>query len=83
MYTNKAAAKTETFGVGNKTFLLNGKPFIIKAAEVHYPRICWGKYVPADGRETLGMSVEVNHRFIDGYHLGQFYQKLQRAINTL
>ena len=35
----EAAAKTETFGVGNKTFLLNGKPFIIKAAEVHYPRI--------------------------------------------
>lgn len=29
----------ETFEVGNKTFLLNGKPFIIKAAEVHYPRI--------------------------------------------
>lgn len=28
-----------TFEVGNKTFLLNGKPFIIKAAEVHYPRI--------------------------------------------
>ena len=27
----EAAAKTETFGVGNKTFLLNGKPFIIKA----------------------------------------------------
>ena len=35
----EAAAKTETFGVGNKTFLLNGKPFIVKAAEVHYPRI--------------------------------------------
>lgn len=35
----EAVAKTETFGVGNKTFLLNGKPFIIKAAEVHYPRI--------------------------------------------
>lgn len=35
----EATAKTETFGVGNKTFLLNGKPFIIKAAEVHYPRI--------------------------------------------
>lgn len=28
-----------TFAVGDKTFLLNGKPFIIKAAEVHYPRI--------------------------------------------
>ncbi len=27
------------FTVGNKTFLLNGEPFIVKAAEVHYPRI--------------------------------------------
>ena len=28
-----------TFTTGDKTFLLNGKPFIVKAAEVHYPRI--------------------------------------------
>ena len=28
-----------TFTTGNKTFLLNGQPFIVKAAEVHYPRI--------------------------------------------
>lgn len=36
-----AGAKTTagTFCVGNKTFLLNGKPFVIKAAELHYPRI--------------------------------------------
>ena len=48
------------------------------------PRIAWGKYVAdAAGRETLGMSVEVNHRFIDGYHLGQFYQKLQQSIDAL
>ncbi len=33
------AGKGETFTVGEKTFLLNGKPFVIKAAEVHYPRI--------------------------------------------
>lgn len=33
------AAKSGTFTVGNKTFLLNGKPFVIKAAELHYPRI--------------------------------------------
>jgi beta-galactosidase len=25
--------------VGDKTFLLNGKPFVVKAAELHYPRI--------------------------------------------
>lgn len=48
------------------------------------PRIAWGKYTAdASGRETLGMSVEVNHRFIDGYHLGQFYQKLQQSIDAL
>ncbi len=29
----------ETFEVGNKTFLLNGEPFVVKAAEIHYPRI--------------------------------------------
>ncbi len=29
----------ETFEIGNKTFLLNGKPFVVKAAEMHYPRI--------------------------------------------
>ena len=33
------AAKPGTFTAGEGTFLLNGKPFIVKAAEVHYPRI--------------------------------------------
>ena len=28
-----------TFEAGEGTFLLNGKPFIVKAAEIHYPRI--------------------------------------------
>ena len=35
----QAANKPGTFTTGNKTFLLNGEPFIVKAAEVHYPRI--------------------------------------------
>ena len=34
-----AANKGGTFTTGDKTFLLNGQPFIVKAAEVHYPRI--------------------------------------------
>ena len=34
-----AAKKPGTFTVGDKTFLLNGQPFVVKAAEVHYPRI--------------------------------------------
>lgn len=34
-----AGSKPGKFEVGKNTFLLNGQPFIIKAAEVHYPRI--------------------------------------------
>ena len=29
----------QTFEVGKKTFLLDGQPFVVKAAEMHYPRI--------------------------------------------
>src|SRR5574344_1406667 len=31
--------KSGSFTVGKNTFLLDGKPFVVKAAEVHYPRI--------------------------------------------
>lgn len=31
--------KPQTFEVGKQTFLLDGKPFVIKAAEMHYTRI--------------------------------------------
>ncbi len=31
--------KPGTFTTGDKTFLLDGQPFVVKAAEVHYPRI--------------------------------------------
>ncbi|MBQ7572532.1 MAG: beta-galactosidase [Bacteroidaceae bacterium] len=34
-----AATKSHSFSIGDKTFLLDGKPFVVKAAEVHYPRI--------------------------------------------
>ena len=37
--TAASKGKPGTFTVGKGTFLLNGEPFIVKAAEVHYPRI--------------------------------------------
>ena len=37
------------------------------------PRVAWGKFVDdGSGRKELGMSLEVNHRFIDGCHISQF-----------
>jgi len=35
----EAANKGGTFVAGRGTFMLNGKPFVVKAAELHYPRI--------------------------------------------
>ena len=37
--SHASATTTNTFSIGDKTFLLGGKPFIVKAAEIHYPRI--------------------------------------------
>lgn len=34
-----SATQKRMFEVGDKTFLLDGKPFVVKAAELHYPRI--------------------------------------------
>ena len=47
------------------------------------PRISWGRYTRTDGRMTLGMSVEVNHRLIDGVHIGRFAQTLEGLIDAL
>ena len=47
------------------------------------PRLAWGKYVLREGRLELGYSVEVNHRFIDGLHIGRFGERLQALIEAL
>ena len=47
------------------------------------PRICWGKYAWERDRLCLGISVEVNHRLIDGVHIGRFAEVLTRRIQEL
>ena len=47
------------------------------------PRLAWGKYTERDGRKVLGMSMELNHRFTDGVHVGMFSEKLTELINKL
>jgi beta-galactosidase len=39
MGCGKSGGEKGTFEAGDKTFLLNGKPFLVKAAEIHYSRI--------------------------------------------
>ena len=47
------------------------------------PSITWGRYTEENGRKILGISIEVNHRFIDGLHLGLFVQSLTDEIDSL
>lgn len=47
------------------------------------PRIAWGRYTEENGRLKLGMSLELNHRLIDGVHIGQFAAALEDEIAKL
>ncbi len=47
------------------------------------PRITWGKYEEENGRLVLGMSLEVNHRLIDGVHIGEFYRNFRNVLENL
>ena len=47
------------------------------------PHIAWGKYEDMDGRKILHISLEINHRFIDGIHIGKFHQVLSELIDEL
>lgn len=44
------------------------------------PRISWGRYRSENGRKTLTLALEVNHRFIDGIHLGMFAERLEELL---
>ena len=52
-------------------------------AESNIPRIAWGKYTENRGRLELTMSMEVNHRFIDGLHIEKFASRLETLIAEL
>lgn len=48
------------------------------------PRLSWGKYVTdANGRDSLNMTISVNHRLIDGVHVGRFYEALTARLEAL
>lgn len=47
------------------------------------PRICWGKYFETAEGYKIDVSIQVNHAFQDGYHLGLFYEGLERNISNL
>ena len=53
------------------------------AKDESIPHIAWGRYVREGDRVTLGLSIEVNHRLLDGLHIGRFAEVLTRRIEAL
>ena len=45
------------------------------------PLFDWGKYYEKDGRIVIPISVQAHHSFVDGIHIGQFVDELQRYFN--
>ena len=47
------------------------------------PRVSWGRWEERDGRTTLSLSLELNHRLLDGFHVGQLYAALNARLAEL
>lgn len=47
------------------------------------PRAAWGRYEEQNGRLRLSLAIDVNHRMVDGLHVGRFYEALNRRIAAL
>ena len=51
-------------------------------SEDSIPRFTWGRFMDdGRGREVLTMTLEANHRLVDGWHVGQFAKEMD-AINV-
>lgn len=47
------------------------------------PRVIWGKYANEGDRKILHIALELNHRYVDGLHVGRFHQELTALIEAL
>ena len=45
------------------------------------PLFDWGKYYEKDGKVLIPISVQAHHSFVDGLHIGQFVEQLQKFLN--
>jgi chloramphenicol O-acetyltransferase type A len=46
------------------------------------PRLAWGKYFYQDEKVLLPFSVQAHHSFVDGIHMGKYFDVLQKYLNS-
>ena len=47
------------------------------------PRVSWGKFYPSGEKVLIPFNIQVNHMFVDGIHVGRFFEFLHEEIRTL
>jgi chloramphenicol O-acetyltransferase type A len=47
------------------------------------PRFSWGKYFTDDDRIKMPLSVQGHHALMDGFHVGRYFQQVQKYLDTL
>lgn len=87
-----AAEQKEYFtgSLGNDVFQCSPMPWVTYTHISHTnlgkkenatPLFDWGKYYEKDGKILIPISVQAHHSFVDGLHIGQFVEQLQRFLN--
>lgn len=46
-----------------------------------FPVLNYGKYENIDGRYLMPVSITISHAAMDGYHIGRFFEELQKNLN--
>lgn len=49
---------------------------------VFAPYIIIGKFIQADSKLLLPITFQISHSVADGFHIGRFYQELQKLVET-
>ena len=47
------------------------------------PQLAFGKVVSENNHKKMAVAITVNHALVDGYHIGQFFDKFQLELNKL
>ena len=76
--------------LGNEVFQCSAMPWVTYTHISHTnsgkkdnatPLFDWGKYYEKDGKTLIPISVQAHHSFVDGLHIGQFVERLQKFFN--
>ena len=79
-----------TAPLGNDVFQCSPMPWVTYTHISHTnsgkkdnatPLFDWGKYYEKDGRVLIPISIQAHHSFVDGIHIGQFVDALQKFFD--